>query len=185
MGRWVLLSLVASPLALAAEGPRTVRGVEVPAAVQVEGKALALNGAGVRQKLVFDVYVAALYAQTPSKSASELIHSEQVKVVELRLLRDVTAAQVFGGIREAIERNQRKSLPALRDRLDRFCAAIPGMKEGERLRLTYLPGVGVRVERGQKLLVEVAGRDFGEAVFSAWLGEEPADEGLKRALLGG
>ena len=31
----------------------------------------------------------------------------------------------------------------------------------------------------------IAGKDFANALFSVWLGPNPVEKGLKRALLGG
>jgi hypothetical protein len=49
-----------------------------------------------------------------------------------------------------------------------------------------VPGVGTRVgidgkERGKP----IAGEDFHLALLRIWLGENPVDRDLKRALLGG
>ena len=67
----VLVLAVAAATAFAAD----VAGVKLPDTVEVDGKTLKLNGAGVRKKFVAKVYVAALYVETPSKDASTTVYS--------------------------------------------------------------------------------------------------------------
>ena len=59
---------------------KEVAGVNVPESTTVEGKTLKLNGAGLRKKVVFKVYVAGLYLETPSKDAAAVISSDQTNV---------------------------------------------------------------------------------------------------------
>jgi hypothetical protein len=63
-------------------------------------------------------------------------------------------------------------------------AAIPDLKKGDELTITYLPGKGTRVQSkgGQELSVE--GKDFADALFSVWLGKSPVDGDLKDGMLG-
>src|SRR5690349_18239424 len=56
----------------------------MPEAVPAAGKILHLNGMGLRTKLIFKVYVAGLYLETPTRDAATAIASDQVKRVELR-----------------------------------------------------------------------------------------------------
>jgi hypothetical protein len=58
------------------------------------------------------------------------------------------------------------------------------MKSGERAVITYLPGVGTRLELNGKDVGVIPGKDFAEALFAVWLGAKPADAGLKAGMLG-
>ena len=161
-----------------------VAGVAVPETATVEGKTLKLNGAGLRKKMMFKVYVAALYVETPSKDASTLISSSEVKSMRLSILRSLKGAQVTEAISEGFERNSKDQLPKLKARLDKLNTMIPDVKEGDEIAFTWVPEKGVQVlvrgtERGT-----IEGRDFADALFSVWLGPNPVQEDLKAALLG-
>ena len=53
-------------LALGSAAPAAeLAGVTMPDTDTVEGKTLKLNGLGLRKKMVFKVYVAGLYLETP------------------------------------------------------------------------------------------------------------------------
>ena len=65
-----------------------------------------------------------------------------------------------------------------------FATMIPDVKEGDELAFNWVPDKGVQVlvrgtERGT-----IEGRDFADALFSVWLGPNPVQEDLKKALLG-
>ena len=169
----------------AASAAVEVAGVHVPDTVTAEGKALKLNGAGLRKKFLFKVYVAALYLETPSKDAATVISSNEVKSIRLSILRGLKGSQVSEAIADGFARNSKDQLPKLQDRLKKLEQMIPDVKEGEEIALTWVPDKGVHVvvrgtDRGT-----IEGRDFADALFSVWLGPNPVQEDLKKALLGG
>jgi hypothetical protein len=178
----VVLSLTLALPALAKD--KEVSGVKFPETVQVEGKALKLNGAGLRTKAIFKVYAAALYLETTSQDARQVISSDQIKRVRMSMLRDLEKKKITDAVTEGIEKNNKAAMPSLKARLDTFNAAIPDLKKGDELTLTYVPGKGTTVQSkgGQEISVE--GKDFADALFGVWLGKDPVDDDLKEGMLG-
>ena len=175
----LLCSLVAFPVTA-----KDVDGNQVPDTVTQDGKTLSLIGAGIRNKWMFNVYVGALYAEKPTFNAANLIKSEQIKRMDLHLLRDVSKDKIVESIREGFEKQSKAQMPALQSRLDQLAAAVPDLKKGDLLSLTYIPDKGVVVGGAAKETV-IPGKDFADALFSVWLGPDPVDGDLKRKLLGG
>jgi len=177
----MLLGLTTALPALAKE----VAGVSLPETTTVDGKTLKLNGAGLRKKVVFKVYVAGLYLETPSKDAAMVISSDQPKRIELSILRSLSTAQINEAINEGFEKNSKAQMAALKARLGRLNAMIPNVEKGDQILLTYVPGRGtvVAAKNVEKGVIE--GKDFADALFSVWLGANPVQEDLKKALLGG
>jgi hypothetical protein len=175
----LLCSLVAFP-AMA----KDVEGVQIPETLTQDARTLRLIGAGVRSKWMFNVYVGALYAEKPTFNAANLIKSEQVKRMDMHLLRDVGKDKIVESIREGFEKQSKAQMPALQGRLDQLAAAVPDLKKGDVLSLTYIPEKGVVVAGAAKETV-IPGKDFADALFSVWLGPDPVDSDLKRKLLGG
>src|SRR6476646_6538039 len=134
-----LLAFASASLALA------VAGVNMPPTANVEGKTLHLNGAGLRTKVVFKVYVAGLYLETPSKDAAAVISSDQVKQMELALLRSLDHSKITEAITEGFEKNSKIQLAGVKARLDRLNSMIPNVEKGDRITLTYVPGKGTIV----------------------------------------
>ncbi len=161
-----------------------VSGVKLPDTVSVEGKTLKLNGAGIRKKTIFKVYVAALYVETPSKDAATLVSSTQIKSMRLRMLRDVEGPKISGAIVEGFENNSKAALPQLKSRLDQLAKLIPDVKQGDEIDLTWVPDKGTLVAVRGTNTGTIEGRDFADALFSVWLGPSPVQADLKQALTG-
>jgi hypothetical protein len=163
---------------------KDVGGVQFPDTLSVEGKELKLNGAGLRTKVVFKVYAAGLYLQNPSSSAQQVIESDQVKRVRMSMLRDLEKKTISEAIVSGFKENAGDKLPALQERLDTFTSAIPDLKKGDELVLTYVPGKGTTIESKAGQKISVQGKDFADALFSVWLGKSPVDGSLKDGMLG-
>lgn len=180
-------TLVTLALALLVATPALARkfeGVNLPETVTVEGKELKLNGAGLRKKFVFSVYVAALYLENPSRQASEVINSDQPKQVVMVMLRDLDKKSIVDAIREGFQKNAGEKLPALKERLDKFAASVPDVKKGDNLTITYVPGEGTTVTSKTGKAAKVEGKDFADALFSVWLGQNAVQDSLKDGMLG-
>jgi hypothetical protein len=176
-----IAALAAAAVVLAGE----VAGVKMADTVTVEGKTLKLNGMGLRKKVVFKVYVAGLYLETPSPAGEALIASDQIKRMQLSVLRSLKSKQVTEAIEEGFEKNSKAQMGALKDRLGKFGAMISDVVEGDQIVMTYVPGKGtiVSVKGTDKGVIE--GKDFADALFAVWLGPNPVQEDLKKALLHG
>lgn len=164
-------------------------GVTVPDTMKVGDTELKLNGLGTRVKnIVFvgvNVYVAALYLEKPSKSAQEVISSDQTKRVVMVMLRDLEKQAIIDAVRDGFKQNAGAQMAQLQPRLDKFLALIDtDFKKGDRFVVTYVPGKGTQLSgAGEKAAIE--GKDFADALFSVWLGNKPVDDALKKALLAG
>ena len=177
----LLLGLAAAFPVLAKE----VAGVSLPETTTVDGKTLKLNGMGLRKKMVFKVYVAGLYLETPSRDAATVISSDQVKRMQLSVLRSLSSHQVSEAIEEGFEKNSKANMPALKARLEKLGTMIPNVEKGDQILLTYVPGKGTVVSAKNVEKGVIEGKDFADALFSVWLGPSPVQADLKAALLGG
>jgi hypothetical protein len=168
-----------------------VAGVKVPDTIQVDGKTLVLNGAGLRTKsfLKVKVYVAGLYVTQRSTDAAAVVALDAPKVIRMTLMRDVDRASMLGALKDGIEANSPTQAASLAPRLKLVEASFPAeFKEGQVMAVTYVPGQGttIGVEGAKALTIE--GKDFADALFRVWLGPKPTDGGLedlKEALLAG
>jgi len=164
---------------------RDVSGVTMPESVLVEGGDLRLNGMGVRREMaVFKAYVIALYLEKPTTEARIAIQTDEAKRVVITMLRDVGREVFAQAIESAMMRNSGTSMLTLRARLDLLERAVPDLRKGDVVDLTWVPGAGTLV-RGQGKSITIPGKDFADALFSVWLGPKPVEDTLKRALLGG
>jgi hypothetical protein len=173
-------------LPVAAVQAAVVEGVELPAKIQREGEVLYLNGAGVREKFFFDIYVAGLYLPERQSDAAAILAQDQPwRMVMHFLYRKVSREKMLDGWEEGFAANlEPQRLERLRPEIDRFEHLFPDMRRGDRVLLDYQPGKGVTVTLDGKQLGVVGGRAFASALLAIWLGDEPVTESLKKALLG-
>ena len=177
----VALAIVLPGLALA----KDFEGVKVPDTAEVNGKTLNLQGMGLRTKLFFKVYVAALYTETANKDGNAVVNADMVKRVRMSMLRDLKRDDIANAIREGFEKNAKGQMPQLKERLDKFIAQMPdAVNKGEVLEITYVPGSGTIVTSKSGDAAKIEGKDFADALFSVWLGKSPVDENLKKGMLG-
>jgi hypothetical protein len=166
-----------------------VAGVTLEPSVQVSGTPLMLNGAGLRRKLFFKVYVAGLYVAHTSMQAAELIDQPGPKRVAIHMLRDVGAETFTNALREGIENNHSEAqAAAFEPRVKQLAAVMSEVgeaKDGMNISLDWIPGSGtVIVINGSARGKPIVGEDFYQALLRIWIGEHPAQDDLKKALLG-
>ncbi len=158
-------------------------GVVSPEVMQVSGQQLHLMGMGLRKKLWFKVYIASFYLQTPTEDAALAISSDQVKRVEMHMLRDLERGKITEAVQGGFEKNSAAELPRLQGRLDTFLKSIPDLKSGQVILVTYVPGRGTLIKAGGGEEIALPGKDFADALFSVWLGQHPVDDELKNEML--
>lgn len=184
MNKTLALSVSLCLLLASAAVSKEIAGVNLPDTTVVEGKTLKLNGAGLRTKVVFKVYVGGLYLETPTRDSATAISSDQIKRMQLSILRTLSSRQVSEAIEEGFQKNSKGQMSALSNRLSDLAKMIPNVEKGDQILLTYVPGRGTVVAaKGQERGV-IIGKDFADALFSVWLGSNPVQADLKTALLG-
>jgi hypothetical protein len=168
---------------------RDVGGVELPEKVSREGRTLRLNGAGVRSKFFFEIYVGALYLESASSDPARILSTDQAWELTLVFKRDVDHEQVLDAFREAFEANSPpEELTALRAGLMKFHDEVMSsliVRAGQTLTFSYRPGGGVTLTVPGGATSRVEGKAFAYAVLRTWIGDHPSDSSLKQALLGG
>ncbi|MFC4296838.1 chalcone isomerase family protein [Castellaniella hirudinis] len=175
--------LCATPPALAL----TVANVDVPEQQSVAGQSLVLNGAGLRQRFVFHVYVAALYRTQPSRDAAAIVSSPEPQLLRLTLLRDINSKALTDALNDGLKANCTDA--ELRDMADSIAHFEAFMKtggegaSGDLVDVLFNQGT-VSVSFKGKALGEVKDPRFAAALLKVWLGAHPAQESLKSALLG-
>lgn len=166
----------------------TIEGVDVAEQVtQSDSKqVLLLNGAGVRSKFVFSIYVGALYLPARKTSVNEILAFTGPNRISMHFLYDeVTKEKLTSGWTEGFEENNTPiQLQKLQDRLNRFNQFFKNVVKGDVIILDYLPGKGTSVSMNGQQLGHIPGHDFNQALLKVWLGEVPADSDLKSAMLG-
>ena len=173
-----------SGLAMSAE----VSGVKVDDKASVGGQELVLNGAGMRQRLLFKVYVGALYVPQKTSIPAEVTAKNQPRRMSLLLQRDVSADMLLEALRAGLaDNNSQAQLDAIKPQVEQFATIFKSVgeaKSGQVIHIDYTPSEGTRILLDGEAKGTISGEPFNKALFNTWLGDRPVQESLKKALLG-
>ena len=162
---------------------RELAGVKLDETINVQGKDLKLNGAGIRKKAIFKVYVGALYVENISKDGAALLASDQTMRVKEVFVRNVDKGKITDAFSEELKKAAGGAYDKFKDRIDKLMAAIPDLKDGDDMVFTYVPGKGTTFGIKDVDQVTIEGKDFQQLLFGLWLGPNPGDRGLADAML--
>ncbi|MET0066797.1 MAG: chalcone isomerase family protein [Candidatus Thiodiazotropha sp.] len=153
---------------------------------EADQRALQLNGAGIREKFFFDIYLIALYVEQPQQRVETLLQNPAPVHIDMFILYSEISQEKFAdGWEEGFVANlTQKELRAVRDRLDRFKAMFGTLHAGDRIGLDFIPAQGTRVRIQDQDQGLIPGWDFFQALLKVWLGDEPVSDSLKSELLG-
>jgi hypothetical protein len=181
----LLFALCLGAPALAVE----VAGVTLADKVSVGGQALVLNGAGVRIKVIFKIYVGSLYLPQKAQDLAGVL-AKSPRRIQMNLLRDLTADQLVGALVGGLNANnspaEMAAVKAPTDELVRILTAFKDVdvKARDVLTLDFVDG-GTKVALNGEARGVIPGAAFNNALTRIWLGDKPAEGDLKKAMLGG
>ena len=163
-----------------------VAGVNVADKVKVGSGELVLNGAGIRTRAIFKVYVGALYLGEKKSAAAEVLAQKGAKRVALTMLRELSAQQLNEAFESGIQANHSAAeVEAFKPRIAELLALFTDAKKGDVILLDFVPESGTVVNvNGQARGKPIQGEDFYRALLRIWLGDKPVDGDLKKGLLG-
>jgi len=170
-------------------GTVEVAGIPFAPTQSVAGQNLVLNGAGVRYKAIFKVYAAGLYLPQRTTDADQAGTAPGAKRMHVVMLREIDSRELGRFLTDGMEQNATMA---------EFARCIPGtlqlgdlfarrkvLKEGESFSIDYLPNKGtVVLVNGEPDTAPITEPTFFPIMLRLWLGRKPADNALKRALLG-
>ncbi len=177
--------LVAGSMAAATE----VAGIRLDDGVEVGNARLQLNGAGIRYKAIFKVLVAGLYLGRKASTPEEVFAAPGPKRMSLTFLRDVDSQafskQFMMGFADNTPADEVAKLAPALHRMSLLIAEQKKILTGDTLTIDWIPGAGT--------VISFKGKPQGQAfkegelmtgLLAMWVGKNPADAGLKEALLG-
>ena len=177
--------------ALTAAQAAEVAGVKLDDRLRLApgGPELVLNGAGIRTRVFFKVYVGGLYLPEKKATTAEALAIAGPKRVAMTMLRDLSAQQLSEALADGIRNNstagEQEALKARTDELLAIMNTLGEAKKGDAILLDFLPDSGTRVVvNGQPRGKAIAGDDFYRALLRIWLGDKPVDGDLKKGMLG-
>jgi hypothetical protein len=160
-----------------------------PNEVTVGGQKLLLNGYGMRFRFGFRVYTAGLYTPSKLTKNEEVIKPSVAKRLHLVAQRDVKGDDFGKLFTRAMEDNMTKEdFSKIINgviRMGSIFAEAKQFAKGDVILLDLIPGTGLVINFRNKQQGEpIKEPEFSQAMMQIWFGKKPADEQLRRALLG-
>lgn len=164
----------------------------VLAAAASAAENLVLNGSGIRTKpIIGAMYELSLSVPESLKGAGAhtLIEADQPMAFDLEIQsRLISRARFVEATTEGFEKAAQSGYASARTKafLDQF--ASTEFKKGDFVLMRYADGALAtsyrKADGSETTLGTIPGLDLKKALFAIWLGEVPAQESLKNALLG-
>lgn len=163
----------------------SVAGVTLDETMIVGEQSLALNGAGIRKKLFIKLYVGSLYTAEKG-SAADIVAGDAPMAIRLNLVSDLlTREKMVGALMDGFAKSTGGDLAPIQAGIDQLVSVLPEKFEsGTVMTLAYEPGVGTHLMEGDESISVIEGLAFKQALFGIWLSDKPAQESLKKAMLG-
>ncbi len=158
----------------------------MPPTLSAGGQQLVLNGMGARTKFILTVYHAGLYLPKKSKDADNIINANQPMAVRLKIISGfANSKKVSHAITTGFNKSTGGKTAPIRAQIQQFMAVFKApIKKGDVFEFVYTPAGGTKVTKNGKGVAVVKGLPFKKALFGIWLSKNPAQNSLKRQMLG-
>lgn len=165
---------------------KEIAGVALQESLHQNDLTLTLQGAGIRQKLFFDLYVAALYTSKNYATAQALLDDDAPMGLRLHVISSmITSEKMETATREGFETVTHHHTQPLHDAIEALIGTFQEpIAQNDVYDLIYAPQQGVLVYKNGVLKQRIADLAFKKALFAIWLGDAPIQDSLKQALLG-
>jgi hypothetical protein len=161
-----------------------VAGVNVSPTVVVQQKTLSLNGAGIRKKYFFKIYVGSLYTERKVTSTAQLLADPGEKLVRMNFVyKKVDKGDIVKTFAEGLANNS----PAVAQSAEAkaFLSWFTSdFVAGDTVDITLAPDGTVSASQNGKALGTIRSPALAQGVLLIWFGEKPADSDLKKGMLG-
>lgn len=163
-----------------------VAGVNYKNTLVYQGHTLYLNGAGVKQRFIFDLYTAGLYLPKNSDSAHEIIACDCPTALKIVITTSLISVSYFhSSVDSWFNHALNGNVKGLEDRIDQFKKSFGNeIKKGDEIIMVYNPGKGINVYKNKVYMDNIKGLDFKIALSKLWLGDNTMSKELRSALLG-
>jgi len=164
---------------------KKIKDVEIAETVTTSANVtLKLNGAGIRTKFFFNIYIGALYLEQTTNKVEQVLSGGTNRVTMDILYKELTKEKLTDGWISGFESNNNdEQFKKLEARLSEFNNLFKTLKKGDFVQIDYSETSGTQVRINNELRGSIQGGDFNTALLKVWLGDKPADSGLKKAML--
>ena len=160
---------------------------EIPETIEYQGTELILNGYGTRVIFFMKVYEGSLYLENKTSNANKIISGNETMAIRIDVLSNmVTADAMKKALNEGLEKSTGNKTGPISSEMEQLSSSFnTGVSTGDFYEFIYLPESGTHVVKNDELVDVIQGLEFKKAFFGIFLSDNPIQQNLKKAMLGG
>src|SRR5690242_8326923 len=140
--RWLVLAMT---LVVGTAQAKVMAGVRLPDAISLQGRELLLDHMELKKMLFFEVYVWGLYLEQTPDSTQEAIAFQGPKQLQLHFRRSINREQLVESFRGFLAHSAVMRAPEMKRQSELLVQSLKGVRKGDTLLITYLPGKGLLI----------------------------------------
>jgi hypothetical protein len=118
-------------------------------------------------------------------NAATVIATDASRQMVMHFLYSVSKSQMADAWEEGLEDNTPNASAEVKTAFKTLQSWMEDVPKGNKIVLTYVPGVGTTVEVNGKSKGTLGGKAVSDAILNTWIGPDPAPgEDFKKAVLG-
>ena len=160
---------------------------QVPKNIEYQNHQLVLNGQGTRVIFFMKVYDGSLYLETKSSDAKEIVNNNLPMAVRIDVTSEmVTAEAMKKALSEGLKKSTNNNTENISDEIEQLSSSFnSAVSSSDFYEFIYIPDAGTHIIKNKELVDLIPGLEFKKAFFGIFLSENPIQNNLKKAMLGG
>jgi hypothetical protein len=146
-----------------------------------------LNGVGIRDKFIFDIYTIGLYLKEKSSDGFEILESKTNKFVRIVIVSSLVTANKFSdGLDDGFEKSTEGNITPIKKEIELLRKGFGSdFKKGEEFIVYFDKSGETKIYKSNnKPYIIPPSRPFQKALLGMWIGKHPVLDDLKVELLG-
>jgi hypothetical protein len=158
-----------------------------PDKLEYQGSELIKNGQGTRIIFFMEVYEGSLYLETKNSNAKEIVNKNTPMAIRLDVISSlVTADAMKHALNEGLKKSTGNNTNSINNEIIQLSTSFnSSVNPGDYYEFIYLPEIGTHFMKNSELVELIQGLDFKKAFFGIFLSNNPIQNNLKKAMLGG
>lgn len=164
-----------------------MKGLTLPDTLDSGVGTLILNGAGMRKKYGFKLYLGGLYLKEKSSDSEKIIAADEPMAIMMVQNRKGDVEKAKEIYLEGFHASAGDKFDSIKHDVDTFLSLIPLAQKDHVWKYVYTPGNGVGLYYNDVEAGRIKGLEFKKALFGIWLNEKDTfagDKDLRAAMLG-
>ncbi len=165
---------------------KIISNINIKNSITINHQKLLLNGAGVRSMFFFNIYIGALYVQNRETNPQKIINSKQTMNIRMIITSSLISSQKMkNGFKDAFKKSLKSGYYTNKKTIQQFLTTFnTKISKKDIYDFLFYQKNGVMIYKNHKLIQTINSFAFKKALFAIWFGYYPAQESLKKKMLG-